>query len=135
MTIRAQRPARALPTMIAALLAVILALTSVTMAVARGQTRVAGQVVLCSGYGVVVLDLDAAGNPLGGSGEDAGGGPAGTVHLCPDMVLSMLVALPLAGLWVPRPAAWRLASPLREAALLPAGRVPEGVRARGPPAA
>ncbi|PKP72647.1 MAG: hypothetical protein CVT84_17675, partial [Alphaproteobacteria bacterium HGW-Alphaproteobacteria-6] len=81
-----------------ALLAIVLALTSVTMAVARGQTRVAGQVVLCSGYGMVLVGIDAAGNPV----AEAEGGPAGgTVHLCPDMVLAMLAALPPAGLWSP----------------------------------
>lgn len=115
-----------------ALLAIVLALTSVTMAVARGQTRVAGQIVLCSGYGMVLVAIDAAGNPV----ADAEGGPAGgTVHLCPDMVLAMLTALPPAGLWSPRPAVWRAAPPLRDHARLPAGRAPGPVRARGPPAA
>lgn len=131
MTLRAHRSARAFPAMIAALLAVILALTSVTMAVARGQTRVAGEMVLCSGYGIVVLHLDAAGNPVDGPG----GAPGGAVHLCPDMVLSMLAALPLAEVLPQRPAPARATLALPFALVLPSGLAPGLVRARGPPAA
>ncbi len=62
-------------------LAVCLAMTSLTMAVARGQARVAGEVVVCTGYGVTTLQVDANGRPTGAA------------HLCPDMVLGMMAAL------------------------------------------
>ena len=63
------------------IIALILALTSLTMAVARGQTYVAGEVVICSGYGMVTLTVDENGQP------------AGPVHLCPDMVLGLIAAI------------------------------------------
>jgi hypothetical protein len=65
-------------------LALLLALTSVTMAVARGQVMRDGTVVLCSGAVI------SAGAP------DASGTPAGPAHICPDMALGLLVALDLA---------------------------------------
>ena len=68
---------------LAGLMALTLALTSLTMAVARGQTRVAGEIVICSGYGMTTISVDAAGHPTG------------PVHLCPDMVLGMMAALDL----------------------------------------
>ena len=61
-------------------LALVLAASSVTMAVARGQTRVAGEVVICSGYGLTTISVDAAGRPVD------------SVHICPDMVLAMFAA-------------------------------------------
>lgn len=131
MRIRAHNAARALPATVAALLAVILALTSVTMAVARGQTRVAGQVVLCSGYGVVIVHLDAAGNPVDGPE----GRPGEAVHLCPDMVLAMLAALPGAEALPPRPEPVRATPLLPSVVALPSGLAPGLIRARGPPAA
>ncbi|OOY32951.1 hypothetical protein [Thioclava sp. F36-6] len=64
--------------------ALMLAMTSMTMAVARGQARVAGEVVLCTGYGVTTVSVDAEGKPTS---------PA---HICPDMVLAMMAAVALA---------------------------------------
>lgn len=66
---------------LAAVMAVTLALTSLTMAVARGQTRIAGEIVICTGYGVTTISVDENGDPTG------------PVHLCPDMVLAMMAAL------------------------------------------
>ena len=65
-------------------LALMIAATSLSMAVARGQTRVAGEIVICTGMGVTVVSVDAEGNPTG---------PA---HICPDMVLAMMAAPPIA---------------------------------------
>ena len=62
-------------------LALLLAATSQTMAVARGQARVAGDVVICSGYGITTISVDENGDPVG---------PA---HICPDMVLALMAAL------------------------------------------
>ncbi|MBI1415767.1 MAG: hypothetical protein GC146_00960 [Limimaricola sp.] len=63
------------------ILAALLALTAQQMAVARGQTMVAGQVVVCTGQGPVTVTLDANGKPTG------------RVHLCPDCALRLIVAL------------------------------------------
>jgi hypothetical protein len=49
---------------LAALLVVVVAATSVTVAVARAQPRVADEVVICSGYAVMTVYLDAQGNPV-----------------------------------------------------------------------
>jgi hypothetical protein len=44
----------------------VLATGSVTMAMARHQAHaVAGQIVICSGYGFVTISVDAEGNPTG----------------------------------------------------------------------
>lgn len=64
-------------------MALLLALTSESAAIARGQTMLAGQIILCSG---------AAITPVSGGPE---GQPRGTAHLCPDMVLTLLAALDL----------------------------------------
>lgn len=61
----------------------ILALTSVTMAVARGHAPAVGQVVICSGYGIVTIAVDADGNPTE------------AVQPCPDCVAGQS-ALPAA---------------------------------------
>lgn len=62
-------------------LALIVAVTSQHMALARGMTTdAAGQVILCTGQGVVTVTLDAEGNPTG------------PVHICPDCALSFLDA-------------------------------------------
>jgi hypothetical protein len=65
------------------LLALAFAATSLTMAAARGQPRMAGSVILCTGTGAVAVAVDAEGNPVG------------PVHLCPDCVLSLLAATPV----------------------------------------
>lgn len=70
--------------LIALSLALILAVTSVTMSVARGQTRVAGEIVICTGLGITTLAVDATGRPVG------------VAHICPDMVLGLMAALDLA---------------------------------------
>lgn len=82
---------RALRPFLAIALAVMLAATSLSLAAARGQTRIAGAVVLCSG----ALYVPGA--------ADAGGDPAGAAHICPDMALSLFSALALAAPDVPRP--------------------------------
>ncbi len=83
---------RPIPALTSILLAAVLALTSVTMAVARGQTRdVAGQIVICTGAGVTTISVDHDGDPVQ------------QVHLCPDMVLGLLAALDLPDPTVLRP--------------------------------
>ncbi len=62
-------------------LTLLLAVTSLHMAVARGQATAVGEMVLCIGGGVVSVPVDAQGNPTG---------PA---HICPDCALSMFDAV------------------------------------------
>ena len=72
------------------LLALLLALTSQSLATARGQTRAGEAVVICSGDSFVTIELDAQGNPVG---------PA---HLCPDMVLAFFAAMDLPPVVLPQ---------------------------------
>ena len=46
-------------------MALIVALSSVTMASARHQARAADQLTLCTGIGMVVIAVDDRGNPTG----------------------------------------------------------------------
>ncbi|MER5170867.1 hypothetical protein VSX56_03680 [Thioclava sp. CPCC 100088] len=63
------------------LLVTVFALTSLEFASARGQTRAAGQIVLCSGQGLVTVTVDAGGTPIR------------HVKICPDMALGLLASL------------------------------------------
>lgn len=47
------------------LLALAVMASSVTMATARHQPRPVGEMVLCTGYGMVVISVDAHGQPTG----------------------------------------------------------------------
>ncbi|MCC5986241.1 MAG: hypothetical protein JJT95_01070 [Pararhodobacter sp.] len=47
------------------LLALAVMASSVTMVQARHQARGVGEVVLCTGYGMVSVEIDAEGNPVG----------------------------------------------------------------------
>lgn len=62
------------------LLAIVMALTGITMAVARGQMAGAQSVVICSGYGIVTIQLDQRGEPID------------TVHPCPDCTVVLALA-------------------------------------------
>lgn len=72
-------------------LALAMVLTALTVGHARGQARVAGQIVLCVGTQVVTVSVDASGQPVT------------TTHACPDGILALAgplvaaVALPLPG--------------------------------------
>lgn len=60
-------------------LALLIAVTSQQMAMARGMARDAsGQVILCTGDGVITVTLDAQGEPME------------TVHICPDCALTLM---------------------------------------------
>lgn len=104
----------------AILLAAILTATSLSMAVARGQTRIAGEIVICTGYGIATIAVDVNGNPIG---------PA---HICPDMVLGLMAALDAAPPVLMRPEG----DVRRVDAPEPRGGTSHAVphaRARGPP--
>ena len=105
-----------------AILVVVLALTSLTMATARGQARMAEQVVICSGYGMVTIALDPEGRP------------AGPLQICPDCTLSLFVAdgvaVPVSGFAAGQ---GRRQDHPALVGLVP-GQRPAALRARGPPA-
>lgn len=68
-------------TPLALLLAAIVALSSVTMAGARHQPRTAGQVTLCTGFGLVAVAVDRHGEPVG------------PMLPCPDCIAPALAAM------------------------------------------
>lgn len=67
----------------ALLLALVLALTSQSMAVARGASAATGQMVLCTGSGPMAIYLDAEGKPTSAP------------HICPDSALNISFAGPV----------------------------------------
>ncbi|MCA8883047.1 MAG: hypothetical protein KDA50_04770 [Rhodobacteraceae bacterium] len=67
--------------MIGPALILLVALTSIQLGAARGQARIAGEVVLCTGTGPVAVAVDANGVPVK------------TPHICPDCALTLLVGL------------------------------------------
>lgn len=94
-----------------------LALTGIGLGAARGTAMRDGHVVICTGQGLVVMDHPAA---------------PGHPHLCPDMALSLLVAVPtLPPAIGPAPASPRLET--RPQPLSAPGREPPVPAARGPP--
>jgi hypothetical protein len=106
--------------MIALLIALTVALTSQTFALARGRAVAAGEMVICAGGGFVTQAVDAEGRPTG---------PA---HVCPDAVVA-LAALAQAPEVAPR-AMVPFAVVDAVGVALVAGDVVRGIAlARGPP--
>ena len=70
--------------LIAVVLACVLALTSQSMAVARGASAATGQMMLCTGTGPVAVYLDAKGRPTSAP------------HICPDSALNIAFEQPVA---------------------------------------
>lgn len=100
--------------------ALVLTMTAQTMAVARGADAPAGEMVLCTGSGPVVVQFDAQGNPVG------------PVHYCPDCALALFDMAASAGM----PGLARLWSDLSLRPIQPLpGQVSDllALRARGPP--
>jgi hypothetical protein len=61
------------------ILALLIAVTSQQMAMARAVTKDAqGQVILCTGQGPMMVTLDTQGDPIG------------PVHICPDCALTLI---------------------------------------------
>ncbi|MBQ0749933.1 MAG: hypothetical protein KBT70_07000 [Roseovarius sp.] len=72
-------------------LCLVLALTSQSLAVARGAAQPVGQIVLCTGTGPVTVTVDAEGQPVAAP------------YLCPDCLPGFAVVLvpsPGLGLWL-----------------------------------
>lgn len=104
----------------ALMLTVMLATSSLTMALARGQAMAAGEMVLCTGSGPVSIAVDAQGTPTG------------AVMHCPDCLAADLMAVaPCDGVSALRSAALSVRFPIRESADVDLARA--GHLARGPP--
>lgn len=102
-------------------LALLLALTSQSLAAARGHVMVAGEMVICSGGQLVTVLVDATGQPVE------------PPHICPDCALHAL-----AGVTPPDPVAVHDPTCLRlqrtEQAQQSSCPAPLRPRARAPPA-
>lgn len=70
-----------MPRPIAALLILLVTLTSIGLGAARGTIMLGTEVVLCTGHGIVVTRLPA--DP-----------DSSRAHLCPDMALSLMAGMP-----------------------------------------
>ena len=70
-------------------LILLLVLTGQTLAAARGQAQIAGEMVLCAGEFTTVVTVDAQGNPVK------------RVTLCPDMAPSLMNAVAIASPFQP----------------------------------
>jgi len=84
-------------------LCLFLALTSVTLAVARGATQPVGQMVLCTGEGPRTVLVDADGQP------------ATPPHVCPDCLVALYADAPRPTLALPRDAARTACEPFSNA--------------------
>ncbi len=113
-TMRALRPFAFL------VLALTLAVSSITAAMAHGQVRVGTELVICTGAGLQTIVLDADGNP------------AGPPHVCPDCTQAFVLALNAAPVFPARPAT-RVERVARADGPAPHTRTRDIPRARGPP--
>ena len=104
---------------LAAFLILIVALTSIGLGSARGTMRIGGEVVLCTGHGVVVTRLPA--DP-----------DRATAHLCPDMALSLMAATAAPDAALPARATLPQALPPAALGSVTAAATRQ-VRVRGPP--
>ena len=73
---------RSVPLIARTLLALCLAVTSVTSVQAKARAGSLDQVVICTGYGIVQITVDAEGNPVQ------------AIHACPDCVNALAASLP-----------------------------------------
>lgn len=102
-------------------LALLLALTGQTMAVARGTPSASGQIILCTGTGPISVLVDENGRPVG------------KPHICPDCALSVFAALGEEPPQMLRPEGRAIALRIEIGAHEASGQ-PVPARARGPPA-
>jgi len=84
-------------------LCLFLALTSVSLAVARGAAQPVGQMVLCTGEGTRTVLVDGKGRP------------ATPPHICPDCLLAFYAVTPRPPWALPRDAAGTACQPFRGA--------------------
>ncbi|WP_319825668.1 hypothetical protein [Thalassovita sp.] len=103
-------------------LALMLALTGQSMAVARGTPSAAGQIILCTGTGPIAVLVDENGQPVG------------KPHICPDCALSVFAALGDEPPQIMRPEGRAIALRIETGFHKAAGQ-PIPAKARGPPSA
>ncbi|WP_224826440.1 hypothetical protein [Cognatishimia sp. MH4019] len=72
---------RTFPRLLIPLMVALMVLTSASLAVARAAPDAAGQMVLCTGSGPVVMHFDENGDPVGAP------------HYCPDCAMTLLAAV------------------------------------------
>lgn len=101
-------------------LALLLALTGQSMAVARGTPNAAGQIVMCTGTGPTVVSVDDTGQPVG------------PPYICPDFATSLFAATYLPPAVPVRPLTRALVLPLPARTLVVSLKAPSA-SARGPP--
>jgi hypothetical protein len=102
----------------------VLATGSVTHAMARHQVHAVDQVVICTGYGVVTISVDADGNPTG------------PVLPCPDSVpAAMAVDTGVADPVAPAPSTLMPARYSQTTLLAPVDGAPVHKLSRAPPVA
>ena len=120
---RARRYAGAMKTLARAILLCVIAATSLGLGAARGQLRLAGDVVLCAGGAITVLERTPDGTPVA------------RTHVCPDMTTAFLFGFDSPP-QVPQRSAWRVerGGVAVGDAVAPQPR-PGRKPARGPPAA
>jgi len=102
-------------------LCLFFALTSVTLAVARGAPGPVGIMVICTDAGVQQVPVDADGQP------------AAPPHVCPDCLLGFSATAPRDHLTAPGPALSTALIPFAHATHAAVAPRP-GARARAPPA-
>lgn len=101
-------------------LILVLVLTGLTLAGARGQARIAGEMVLCAGEITMLVTVDAQGNPVK------------RVTICPDMAPSLMQAVAMtADFAAPERAAHGFKTAFLQ--LSPVGQPAVTAQARGPP--
>lgn len=97
------------------LLALMLALTSQSMAVARGSSAATGQMVICTSLGATLVYMDAS------------GAPTSAPHICPDATINTTLAEAVSAPVLPlRLAKYSLQTPI-------AAPAPRRFRAANPP--
>lgn len=89
---------RAFYPLVALSLALLIGLTGYEAAVARGTAAPVGQMVICTGQGLMTVAVDAEGQPIG------------PVHVCPDAVLGFFAATSAAAVEPRRIIVWRSVS-------------------------
>ncbi|MDN3710775.1 hypothetical protein QWZ10_01070 [Paracoccus cavernae] len=101
-------------------LILVLVLTGQTLAAARGQAQIAGEMVLCAGEFTMRVTVDAEGNPVE------------RVTICPDMAPSLMQAVALGADFTPPE---RAAHAFRPRPLTLSHAEPEAIpaQARDPP--
>ena len=109
--------------MLMLLLVQVLGLSTLGAGVAQGQAPAVGQMVICTGHGIVTVEIDSQGNPVERR------------QLCPDnaasLILSHAIAAPLIVPLVAAPVAadWPVQQilHLRPVVLKPGARAPPGL--------